>query len=488
MTQRLRPAKTKQEKLAKWGEPNDQGIPQYPVHQAQADVLASQAKYTAALAGSGGGKSVLIPLWLFIQQQRNPHGTFLIVLPSFQHIESTQLVDRLKMALSGDYKEGKKLFQLNSGGKIHIKSAEHPESIEGIHADAIAVDEAKDVSAKAWKYTKSRSGSKNAPILVVTTPDFDNWVIEEIYNSCDKTEKTKDGWKRWSSNGQYYVRQWASVINPGYEGKELLEQERATLSPAEFSRRYGGEVAKLDGLVYPNLHDNISKVEPSKEEFQKHPAIRVSAGIDWGYSPDPTGIIVGAECQDNRIYLVEEVCANELSIDEIAQHCFRLMEKWGVEQFFCDSSGKANIAALRQRGIPASKRTIPDINLGIQMVNARLRTGILKVYDNCDHTIDEAKRYMRPKDRSGDFKQTPIDKHNHMMDAMRYLITGMDYGRSLTYMAYELDEQAANAKAIEREVFLGRLNPDPVARVRQQQEQEVKRHQEWINQMILIDD
>jgi hypothetical protein len=492
----VRKAQTEAEKKAKWGDTDSRGIPQYPVHKAQADILASTAKYTAALAGSGGGKSVLLPLWLYIQIQKKPQGTFLIILPSFSSIESTNLVDRLKMAIKGEWKDSKKIFHTASGAKIHVKSAEYPEGIEGIHADAICLDEAKDISGKAWKFTKSRSGSKGAPILITTTPDHDNWVIEEIYNQCDQSERLADGsWKRWSSDGQYFVRQWGSHINPGYEGKELLEQERLTLTPAEFSRRYQGEVAKLDGLVYTDLPDHIIKIPPGadlteyfKAEFARHPAIRVCGGIDWGYDPDPCAIIVGAECQDNRLYLVEEICENRLSIDEIAQHCIRLKEKWGIDQFFCDSSGKANIAALRQRGIPASKRTIPDINLGIQMVNARIRTGIMKVFDCNDHLVDEAKRYMRPKDRSGDYKATPIDKANHMMDAMRYLVTGMDYGRSLTYQAYEPGNEAEEqAKALARAILLGQASPDPKARAEQEARKMAADHAEWFMKMVMLD-
>lgn len=502
-----------------WGEIDPAtGKRQYPLTQPQYDLLKSTARFSFGFAGTGSGKSVLIPLWLLKQldayyasmKPGAPAPRLMVVVPSYPMMNRMGLLDSLQTVLGdtrykGDFSKASKVYVTNAGGQIFFASAEYPESIEGGQFDGIAIDEVAQISYEAWRNAKARAGQKKAPIFGTGTPDVNGWLFNEIIKACDQSKtipvkgKAADFFKgigydlsnfniaRWSSDGQYYVRHWSSAQNATY-ALESVENAYRTLAKGEFERRYLGAFASLDGLVYDTFSNHVLTIEPTADEFRKHPAIRTVAGVDFGFDPDPCAVIVGVECQDGRLYVVEEVYERRLSYDQLANHCRRLREKWGIERFYCDSSGKAAINELVIRGINASKRTIPSIAIGCQMVNARLRTDLLKVYSGCGNLIDEAGHYAWPKDREGDFKETPRDKDNHLMDALRYLVTGLDYMRPLAKPC-DLGATPADKErlVIEREIRLGRASADPVEQQKLKEQQTNEAYRKWFYEKLMLD-
>ncbi len=440
----------------KWGEVVN-GVTVYPCHDAQLDVLAATRKhrFTCGIAGTGGGKSVLIPLFFALQIKKNPTGTFLLVIPHYKHLIQSGLLDGMlnifkafdpqvrtvKAAASYDY------FQFTTGAKVFIRSAENPEAIEGVHAEAAAMDEVAKISAKAWQYTRSRVDGCGGPVLLVTTPDQNNWLFTEHFRQFR------------AGNPNYYIRQWASADRPGYD-LTAIENARLTMSAGEFARRYGGQFVSLDGLVYETFEDHV--IEPPKGQLLPSVPIRFVGGIDWGWE-DPLSILVGAECQDGKLYIVEEFYGQHIPIEQVIIKCRDMMKRWGKGNsryadlieggefvgFYADHSRPETFNALQRAGVRVRKKKVPLIEAGIAMVDSRVRTGFLKVYNTCTNLIEESRHYQRAQDRDGDFKEKPIDKHNHAMDCLRYLITGLDYGRRLNFveaMKTEDHEEAERAR------------------------------------------
>ena len=69
-----------------------------------------------------------------------------------------------------------------------------------------------------------------------------------------------------------------------------------------------------------------------------------------------------------------------------------------------------------------------SILLGIQVVNARIRSGRLKVSSSCRGLIREAGlyRYPTPEERRLLNTENPLDQDNHSASALRYLVCGLD--------------------------------------------------------------
>src|SRR3546814_17769396 len=81
----------------RWGDiylnEHGQKCKHYPLHKYQAIVYQSTARFTAAIAGTGGGKTVVGPLWLAKQIQ------------AFRDINAARRTHFLRMDLAPTYKD-----------------------------------------------------------------------------------------------------------------------------------------------------------------------------------------------------------------------------------------------------------------------------------------------------------------------------------------------------------------------------------------------
>lgn len=444
-----------------WAEVRE-GVRYYPCHSAQLDVLGSKARYTAAFAGAQGGKTAIIPLWLYkIIASKKGAGRYLIASPTIKMIKQSQVIDHLRSCFQGTPIQGKynKTDNVYSWGKgeIIIRSTDIPQNLDAGVYDAIVIDEAAKVDAEAWQRLQVRSGAKKAPILVVTTPDIVNWIYEDLYLKAKAKEP------------DYFVRQWTSIDRPGYD-REAYERLKATLPPAMFERIMNGEFAKLDGLVYESFaspEDQAYPVIKGNPDKLPSPVVKVFGGIDWGFSNDPCAVLIMALCEDGRIYVVEEFYEKGKDVDELAPLLRRLMDKWSITpnnkyaelldsegsftRFYCDVSRPELMQLMRKHGIPVQNKRVSDIANSVMTTAAMFRADRLKVYSSCSNTIEEAKKYAWGKSKSGSLKDEPTDKDNHAMDALRYAVSSFMYGKTIRPLEREeLPQEDKDAQELEK--------------------------------------
>jgi hypothetical protein len=62
-----------------------------------------------------------------------------------------------------------------------------------------------------------------------------------------------------------------------------------------------------------------------------------------------------------------------------------------------------------------------DIDFGIEKVRDYLHSGKLKVFTTCQNLRKEAQKYVF-QERKFNVNDKPVDKDNHLMDALRYMI------------------------------------------------------------------
>lgn len=432
------------------------------------------------MAGTGGGKSCILPLWLMKQIERTGTGRHLVVSPTYKIFKQSQVLDRMIEALEGTALQGsfhktEKIYTCKNGVEIFFRSADTPDSLEGGQYKSLIIDEAAKISHDAWIKASARVGAEQGPILLVSTPDANNWIHSEVFLLCDAEPKIlKDGAIRTSLDGTVKVIQWASTANPCYS-KDELERQRRILPEAIFRRRYLGEFARLEGLVYETFADQV--IEEPCPPILPSPAVKTVAGIDWGWN-DPTSVIVVVEAQDGRAYIVEELYERQLSLDALAHKLERLKAKWLISSFYCDHSRPEIKDQLRRRGLPCQIKKVFQIETGIAMVDSRLRSDYLKIYLNCKNLIDEAGRYQRKgSDQEGQYKEKAVDKNNHALDALRYAITGLDVGRTMKFDRFN----DPNEDELAAKIRLGQLSPDDDERARQEEKAKQERYIAWFD-------
>ena len=71
----------KEPQWGEWIEENGETNKWFPCHPGQWAILNSEARFLAAIAGTGGGKTRVGALWLMREIEKKPLGKYLIVVP-----------------------------------------------------------------------------------------------------------------------------------------------------------------------------------------------------------------------------------------------------------------------------------------------------------------------------------------------------------------------------------------------------------------------
>jgi hypothetical protein len=144
-------------------------------------------------------------------------------------------------------------------------------------------------------------------------------------------------------------------------------------------------------------------------------------GLDFGLR-NPFAALWGVPDRDGVLWLTGELYERERSLAYLAEHLPR-----GVT-WYADPAGAREILELKAAGLTIT-RGDNDENPGIAAVRARVETGTLKVLDGaCPNLLAESKQY-RYDPRAGEHGQKVLKEYDHALDALRYLVSRIDYLR-----------------------------------------------------------
>ena len=401
----------------------EEGHPKYfPVHQYQQQILDSNCRFNAAIAGTGGGKTVVGPLWCIyrIQEAIAKYGTGLgmVVAPTYKVLYRATMpcfVETLKdTALEGRYLESKSYYELpNNWGRIWAQGADNPGGLEGGQFDFVWGDEGGQFRAKTLDAITGRTGAKFAPILITTTP----YAVRALFNSWIKPFRAGDK--------NYFILHFPSIANPAYPQEEY-DRAKGSMTPEKFAERYDGMYMSLEGLVYPEF--NRCKITMTKGRLADLLSSngKFVGGIDFGWN-DPFCSLGGFLTPDDILYIWFERYKSQTTLEEHAEALPKFANTDII--WYADHQPEA-IRKLRRGGHVVRKAT-KDILGGVYAVNHRIYTGKLKVIENkCPAVCGEAEMYAYPEKDEEIIGDKPVDKDNHAMDTLRYMVMGLDRKRA----------------------------------------------------------
>jgi hypothetical protein len=97
--------------------------------------------------------------------------------------------------------------------------------------------------------------------------------------------------------------------------------------------------------------------------------------------------------------------------------------------WYCDPSGAQERTELTLANLTVHPG-INDLRAGIMAVTARLESGRLRVLAGaCPNLLYEAALSRYPDAAEDGGAEAPVDRHNHALAALRYLISRLDEGR-----------------------------------------------------------
>lgn len=170
---------------------------------------------------------------------------------------------------------------------------------------------------------------------------------------------------------------------------------------------YGlGEMAMLEGVVFENWKYGTA---PKEVEWTIY-------GLDFGYTNDPAALIE-IKKQGNKLYLRELFYQRGLTNRDISRK-FNDFKFTLSDEIYADSAEPKSIDEIWEDGFnvhPALKGRDSIMN-GID----KLKQFTLIVDKNSYNLAKELQNYLWAEDKNGTKVNKPIDKWNHLLDALRY--------------------------------------------------------------------
>lgn len=185
----------------------------------------------------------------------------------------------------------------------------------------------------------------------------------------------------------------------------------------------------VDGLIYENFEERLFTLEDVKD-------YKTVAGLDFGYTNDPTAFFIGfLDKKGSVLYVWDEMYKKGLSNKKIYENIKNM--GYSKEKITGDSAEPKSIDELKGYGlrIKGAKKGKDSILNGIQWIQDLK----IIIHPRCNNFLTEISNYQWDKDKFGKALNRPVDDFNHLLDAMRY--------------ALEDDIQSKTIKAVNRSIL-----------------------------------
>lgn len=212
------------------------------------------------------------------------------------------------------------------------------------------------------------------------------------------------------------------TLTTTYKDNEFLDKDTIrryeklyTTNPRRARIVCDGDWGISEGLVFENVvYENFDIQEKIKEQLQ------LLVGLDFGYSQDPTALIVALMDEENeKIYIIDEHYEQGMRTKAMA----KMIKDKGYQKstIIADHADGRLIDELKDdydiRRIKRCVKGQGSVNQGIE----ELKNYQIICHPKCINTKEEFYSYAYKKDKLSDkYLNDPEDRNNHLMDALRY--------------------------------------------------------------------
>lgn len=278
--------------------------------------------------------------------------------------------------------------------------------IDGVLTD-IWIEEATETSYESYKQlTKRLRGisENNFPKRVILSFNpvvKEHWIYKEFFGG-------------WVDGKNTYEGEDLCILKSTYKDNNFLLEDDIKALENETDKYYY-EVYTLGnwGVLGKTIFKNW-RVEDLTDMIPRFD--RIYNGLDFGFAEDPNALIrVNVDMASKKIYVFEEMYKAGMHDDELAEV---LKERIGTQYVTCDSAEPKSIDDLNRRGIRAigAVKGADSINHGIRFLQ-----GFEIIVDvHCQNFKNEIQTYHWAEDKYGNALRKPVDKDNHLLDALRY--------------------------------------------------------------------
>lgn len=397
--------------------PSLDGVVQLPAYATE---LWKPHRYKILWGGRGGARSWTVARSLLLKAAQGKLRVLCAreMQSSLRDSVHQLLRDQIDiMGLTGFRVTDREIRHLYNGSLFIFEGLRHNatkiKSLEGI--DICWVEEAERITKESWSILIPTIRKAGSEIWVTFNPDAetDATYVRFIMRSPVDCWQKKVGWE----DNPWLTDELLAEKNYMYE----TDPEAADHVWGGNIRQHSAAQILKDKWIIKEFTIALDEDGDPIDDSWKGPYL----GMDFGFGSDPFAGIK-AWINDRTLYLEQESYGHGVDIDDTTALVTEQIP--GYERFVAraDSARPDSISYLRRHGLPriiGAKKGPGSVEDGI----AHLRSyEQIIVHPRCKHTIDECKLWSYKVDAlSGDVLPVIVDKHNHIMDALRYALEPM---------------------------------------------------------------
>lgn len=370
----------------------------------------------AAIAGTGGGKTVLGYWWLHSRMEAYPKHTWGMAEPTYpllskvilesSDVERPSLLNYFKMVgHHPDYHAVDKILYTDYG-KIYLGSADRPDSMQGAAVKGYWLDEAGQMSLQAHETAIQRVSMQEGQELLTTTPYNLGWLLTEIKNRA--------------GTAGIHVETWRSIDRPGFPRKSY-ERDKQLLPSWRFAMLYDAKFERPAGVIYSSFNESVCVIDriPIPKEWL------IYTGHDFG--PDnPAALFYAQDPSTGQFYLFAEYLPGSgVSVHERVEEWKKVTEGMNVVKRVGGSPTEDDSRNLcSAHGWVITKPKIPRVEPQILKVFAMHSLNKIMVFRDMTHYLDEKRTFSRELDATNQpTAKIANEARFHLMACERYLLS-----------------------------------------------------------------
>lgn len=384
------------------------------------DAVAQHPRYVSNKGGTRSTKtySTLQFLHLLIGKADKGGDITSVVSETIPHLKKGAIRDFENIVghpLKGDghWSESDHTWTYDNGAKLEFFSADTMSKVLGSQRKRLFLNEANHID---YEIVRQLSVRTSGMIFIDYNPASVCWIQEKV--ECkDNCVLIKSTYKDNPFLSELQVRE--------------IEDNK---SDRNWWKVYGcGEEGSLDGLIY-----EFEQIDALPEHSEMDSLVEVH-GIDFGFTNDPTARVqVLADHRKKELYVRERCYQTHMQ----NRHIIEDLNNDSVSRYteiYADCAEPKSIADIQEAGfnvIPCDKDApVQSDKLKFQL--QWMQGWKLHVTKDSINLIAELRNYTWAKDRDGNLLNQPIDKFNHLLDALRYAVWSR-FGKMAGYGDYNI--------------------------------------------------
>ncbi len=379
------------------------------------NLLGSESRYFVITGGRGSGKSYSLNSFLLLLTYEAGHVILFTryTLTSANVSIIPEFIDKIESAdLSRDFYITKdEIINLKTGSKILFKGIKTSSGTQTANLKSLAgvttwvLDEAEELTDEETfekiDFSIRTKGIQNRVILVLNPATKEHFIYKKFFED----KGIESGSNLIKGDTTYIHTTYLDNIENLSESFIAQIENIKNRRPEKYKHQIlGGWLDKAEGVIFNNW--TIGKYENVGTTVY---------GQDFGFSNDPTTLIeCNIDASNKRIYINERYSLQALTTSQIyqlnKQHCLDSL-------IVADSAEPRLINELQTLGlniVPTIKGQ-GSVTYGISL----LQDYDLIITPESINLIKEMNNYCWLEKKSN----TPIDKHNHLIDALRYAVS-----------------------------------------------------------------